>query len=469
MLEGLEVSEIKRTDFLNDNNDFRLDSEYFLKSYIKLLHDIDNIGYKRISEFSYVTDGIHTSIDYSESSGINLISATSPRENYFDISRNAFISEDAHKKNPRTALKENDIVLSTVGTIGNCAVVRKTILPANSDRHVGIIRIIDGFLPNFVSTFLLTKYGRFQTWRESTGNVQLNLFLYKIRTLKIANLSVDFQNVINEIVEKAHSNRIFSQNKYSQAETLLLETLGLWDFEINSDAVNVKGFKESFLSTGRLDAEYYQPKYEQIINAIKSCQAGCDKLENFIFDYSTGFPFKSESYTDFGIPLIRINNIQNGELDISNAVCLPFEDELLSPKDIAQENDILISMSGTVGSSCKIPVGTRALINQRIMRITTKNYNAEILPLIINSIIGRYQLERIGTGGVQTNISATDIKQILIPILDKDTQHQISSLIQESFRLKKESEQLLDLAKRAVEIAIEEGEERAMEVIENHK
>ena len=304
---------------------------------------------------------------------------------------------------------------------------------------------------------------------HSERSEESQIFSRSVVNFYIPTIHKKFQNRIEDLITQSEKTVEFSQNKYSQAETLLLETLGLNDFEINSDAVNIKGFKESFLSTGRLDAEYYQPKYEQIINAIKSCQAGCDKLENFIFDYSTGFPFKSESYTDFGIPLIRINNIQNGELDISNAVCLPFEDELLSPKDIAQENDILISMSGTVGSSCKIPVGTRALINQRIMRITTKNYNAEILPLIINSIIGRYQLERIGTGGVQTNISATDIKQILIPILDKDTQHQISLLIQESFRLKKESEQLLDLAKRAVEVAIEEGEEKAMEMIENHK
>ena len=41
--------------------------------------------------------------------------------------------------------------------------------------------------------------------------------------------------------------------------------------------------------------------------------------------------------------------------------------------------------------------------------------------------------------------------------------------IQQSFSLKTESEQLLSLAKRAVEVAIEEGEDAAMAWVKGHK
>lgn len=44
-------------------------------------------------------------------------------------------------------------------------------------------------------------------------------------------------------------------------------------------------------------------------------------------------------------------------------------------------------------------------------------------------------------------------------------QEKIASLISESFTLKMQSEQLLETAKRAVEIAIEESEEVAMQFI----
>ena len=77
-------------------------------------------------------------------------------------------------------------------------------------------------------------------------------------------------------------------------------------------------------------------------------------VDNFIKNYSTGYPYKSKSYQEDGLALIRINNINPGILDMSNVVNIPFKDRNLSKKDIAKKNDILISMSGTIGSVCKI-------------------------------------------------------------------------------------------------------------------
>jgi restriction endonuclease S subunit len=122
-------------------------------------------------------------------------------------------------------------------------------------------------------------------------------------------------------------------------------------------------------------------------------------------------------------------------------------------------------MSGTIGNSCKIPKNVSAVINQRIMKITPQNISFELLPLLINSIIGQTQLERIGTGGVQTNISSSDILNILIPIINNKIQTKIEDKIKESFNLKQSSKQLLEVAKKAVEIAIENGESEAMEYI----
>jgi type I restriction enzyme S subunit len=210
------------------------------------------------------------------------------------------------------------------------------------------------------------------------------------------------------------------------------------------------------LTTGRLDAEYYQPKYEEIINKIKTYKNGFSSLREFIDSYSTGYPYKSESYIESnGIPLVRINNITERGLDLSNVIHIPKEDLNLSTKDIARENDILISMSGTIGLSCVVRVKNSIVINQRIMRISSKNYNSNVLSMLINSIVGKYQLERIGTGGVQTNISSTDIKNIIIPIIDNEVQRRIAALVEKSFALHAESEQLLNEAKAVVESEIE--------------
>jgi restriction endonuclease S subunit len=122
-------------------------------------------------------------------------------------------------------------------------------------------------------------------------------------------------------------------------------------------------------------------------------------------------------------------------------------------------------MSGTIGNCCKIEKNINAIINQRILKLSIKDYEQDTLCLIINSIVCKMQLEKIGTGGVQTNISPKDIFNIVIPILPIATQTQISSKIQQSFELKNQSKNLLDIAKQAVEMAIEQNEDIAMDWI----
>ena len=51
---------------------------------------------------------------------------------------------------------------------------------------------------------------------------------------------------------------------------------------------------------------------------------------------------------------------------------------------------------------------------------------------------------------------------MIVPVIDYPTQEKIAALVEESFTLKKQSEQLLETAKRAVEIAIEQNEEAAL-------
>ncbi|WP_423127724.1 restriction endonuclease subunit S [Gaoshiqia sp. Z1-71] len=462
-MEGLEAVELNSIDFKLDNFDFRLDSEYFLKSNLSLIKKLDKIGFRRIGEFSYVTDGIHTSIDYSETSNINLISATSPRENYFDVSRKAFISEVAHLNNPRTALKENDLIISTVGTIGNCAVATKDILPANSDRHVGIVRVNKEFLPNFISTFLLTKYGRFQTWRESTGNVQLNLFLYKIRTLKIANLSKAFQIEIDKLVKLAHSKREFSKQTYSSAETLLLETLGLSNFEPSAEPVNVKGFKESFLTTGRLDAEYYQKKYDCLEKAI--CTTNYKRIKEI---RTVNFRGMQPEYVENGsLDVINSKHILEDTLDYNG-----FEktsDEYWDIQERARvfKGDILTYTTGAnIGRTQVYRLDKKALASNHVNILRLKEGNPFYIGFVLNSMIGRMQTEKYCAGSAQVELYPKDLDEFIIPIIDKTIQNQIIDLTEESFHLKKQSEQLLETAKRAVEIAIEQDEEAALRYIE---
>jgi len=439
-----------------------LDAEFFKKSYVHFLKKIKQKGVIKIGDVSFVTDGIHESIDFDTESNINLISAKSPKENYFDLSSNHYISESHHYKNPRTQLKPNDVIISTVGTIGNCAVVKEDILPANSDRHVGIIRIKEKLKPYFLSTFLLSKYGRFQTFRESTGNVQLNLFIYKIKELLVPDLSDLFQEQIEKLCKTSFEYRTNSSVIYTQAESILLQEIGLNDFEPSKKAVNIKSFSKSFATTGRLDAEYYQPKYEQYENLIKS------QKHTYVKDEYLHIVKKSKKEkTGYNYIEIGDVNIGNG----SNSSNYVLTDDLpANAKTLVQKGDILISnVRPYRGAVTIIDSDITDLIVSGAFTVLRKNpnsiFNNQVLQVLLRSKVYKDWVLKYNVGTSYPVIKDKDILELPIPFIDTNKQEKIASLIDESFALKKQSEHLLEVAKKAVEIAIENNEQVALNYI----
>ena len=92
----------------------------------------------------------------------------------------------------------------------------------------------------------------------------------------------------------------------------------------------------------------------------------------------------------------------------------------------------------------------------------TKEILPDYLTLVLNSSIVQLQAERDCNGAIIQHWKPADIEKVIIPILDMKQQEEISDKVQESFRLRKESKELLDIAVKAVEMAIETDEETAI-------
>ena len=258
---------------LADNAVTRLDSTYFLRDDQILVDEIRAMDWDRLSQLCYVTDGIHTSIDFEDGTGIRVISAKHPKEGFFDLSVGEEISDESHQLNPRTALRINDVIVSTVGTIGNVSVVTSDVLPANSDRHVGIIRPrVDAPRPissEYLCCYLLSCFGRMQSQRETTGNVQPNLFLDKIRNFMIVRLSKETEQVITSTYLSAKAAKNDAEAKIAQAETALLSALGLAGWT-SPEPLSYTARAATALTAARLDAQYFMPSKLEMIAALQA-------------------------------------------------------------------------------------------------------------------------------------------------------------------------------------------------------
>jgi type I restriction enzyme S subunit len=74
--------------------------------------------------------------------GINFIKVESLTESGQIITNKvAYISEKCHESLKRSQLKVNDILFSIAGALGRIGIVKKEILPANTNQALAIIRI----------------------------------------------------------------------------------------------------------------------------------------------------------------------------------------------------------------------------------------------------------------------------------------------------------------------------------------
>ncbi|TXL11574.1 hypothetical protein BMR04_15990 [Methylococcaceae bacterium HT3] len=83
--------------------------------------------------------------------------------------------------------------------------------------------------------------------------------------------------------------------------------------------------------------------------------------------------------------------------------------------------------------------------------------------MVLNSVLTQEQVKRDVGGSIILHWRPEQVKETIIPILPQAQQLQIQQKITESFELRKQSKQLLENAKRAVEIAIEQDESKAIQ------
>lgn len=135
---------------------------------------------------------------------------------------------------------------------------------------------------------------------------------------------------------------------------------------------------------------------------------------------------------------------------------------------IVDAGDVLISsVEGSLSSCAIVPEKMdAALCSTGFYVINSDRINSETLLVLFKSTLMQNLLKQGCSGTILTAINKTEFQNIPVPIIESGAQTEIAALVKESFSLKAESERLLDVAKRAVEIAIEQDEGAGMAYIE---
>ena len=134
--------------------------------------------------------------------GINFVKIESIDEaGNFLPDRFAHITDECNRKLGRSILEENDILFSIAGAIGRTAIVPKSIIPANTNQALAIIRIPSNAINlQFVLYALQSRAVAEQSEKQKQGVAQLNLSLKNIADIQIPLASSEKQAEIVRIL-----------------------------------------------------------------------------------------------------------------------------------------------------------------------------------------------------------------------------------------------------------------------------
>ena len=235
--------------------------------------------------------------------------------------------------------------------------------------------------------------------------------------------------------------------------------------DFNSSIEELLDLKKSFLDSGRLDAEYYHPKYDILFEQLS--QIKCKRLGNLITLQKSIEP-GSDFYQSEGVPFVRVADLTKFGVTKPSI----YLDEVIFKDVIRPKKDtILMSKDGSIGIAYKVEKDEDFITSGAILhlQIIDDNILPDYLTLVINSKVVQMQAERDAGGSIIQHWKPSEISNVVIPILPMEMQQEISQKVQESFRLRNESKRLLNVAKTAVEIAIGESEEAALEYLKENE
>ena len=457
----MQYSVVSYSKICVDSNCFRLDAEFFKNEYLTLHNNLKKLNYKLLKDIdAKIYHPKEIKRKYVRNDGVLFFRAQNVRPLNIDLESNqVFISkEDALLLKNNKIEKEDILITRTGANFGQCAIYLSN-TESIASSHTFIVRT-KKINPYYITVFFNTIYGRKLIGKGMYGAAQP-----EIAPFYLYDIPIPIFNYLTEQIEKVYKKseilRFNSKEQYQQAQTILLSELDLTNWQPKHQLTFVKNYSDTE-QAGRIDAEYFQPKYEEIVKTIRNYSGGWNMLGDLV-TVKKCVEVGSGEYRDEGIPFVRVSNINPFEITEEKYISEKLYQEIKQHQP--QKGEILFSKDATPGIAYYLNYTPQKMIpSGGILRLKSNSdkINNEYLTLVLNSILVKKQVNRDVGGSVILHWRPDQVKETVIPILPEEIQTEIQQKVTESFHLRKQSKHLLECAKKAVEMAIEQDEQKAI-------
>lgn len=288
--------------------------------------------------------------------------------------------------------------------------------------------------------------------------VQQGLSLQKVREISIPILSSDFQIAITSTVQAALSKRREAEKQLNQAEQNLLCDLGLKNWQ-PPEPLTYTSTSTAAFKAGRLDAEYFAPRVEQLLQ----------KLGEAGLTIGAVAPARHERFTpgkEGEFDYIEIGNIRADGTVVAERVR---QNEAPSrATSYVRKGDVLTSSVRPIRrlSALVTPEQDGFVCSSGFVVLQPLDASAELLMTYLRLPPICELMDLHTSASLYPAISETDLLVLPFHPVSTQVESEIVQSVQSAHAARRKANALLDVARRAVEIAIEQDEAAGMAYIE---
>ncbi len=157
---------------------------------------------------------------------------------------------------------------------------------------------------------------------------------------------------------------------------------------------------------------------------------------------SVGYQFSTE-----GIPFLRVNNIQDDCIDLSDVLFINSDTDLALKRSRILPNDVLISIAGTIGRSAVVPEDAPLMnCNQAVAIIRLhESTNTHFFRYWLNSQDAINQISDLKVTATISNLSLGCINKLKISLPPLEEQKRIAAILDKADRVRRKRQEAIRL------------------------
>ena len=373
------------------------------------------INFYEVLEDESISYGIVQPGSHLEENSVPIIRVQNIKNGNIEIIDIKKVAKSIEEKYKRTRLVGGELLITVVGSVGECAIVPKNLAGWNVARAVSVARIKDAYDINFIRYLFSTEDLKFQMYGNTNDTVQPTLNLKELKTLKLLLPPLHEQKAIAEVLSSLDdkTDLLHRQNKTLEqmAETLFRQ----WFVEEAKEDWEERPLKELVnIAIGRTPPRKESQWFSTNSKDVKWISIK-DMGNNGAFIFNTSEYLTTEAVEKFNIPKIP-----------NNTVVLSFKMTL-----------------GRVGITTEEMLSNEAIAHFKFREETP--FTKEYLYIFLKT----YPYETLGsTSSIVTSINSTMIKEMIIPVPDEEIIKEFKNITEDNFkRVKSNQQQIRTLEK----------------------